>query len=82
MTEAPKRITTFYSGTFGEKGYWRPDPDDLAMSGDAIIPTRYVRADIADGWRRAWDSYKRGDIQLDKLTECLDAARAECREVR
>ena len=48
MAEAPERITAFYSGTFGEKGYWRPEPDDLAMPEDAIMPTRYVLADVAD----------------------------------
>ena len=77
MPEAPKRITAFYSGMSGARGYWRPDPDDLTMPGDGIVPTRYVRADIADGWRRAWDNYKHGDIHIDKLAECLDRAYEE-----
>ena len=49
-TEAPSGITAFYSGTFGARGYWRPEPDDLAMPKDAIMPTRYVRDDLVPDW--------------------------------
>ena len=48
MAESPPRITAFYSGLEGARGYWRPDPDSLSMPDDAIMPTLYVRGDIAN----------------------------------